>query len=187
MVKHDFPFKLYGHCLGASTLPRLTITTHFAEDGKTIWVSGGQLAEEGVEREAAQQCEFARKELQALFPWLDFSTAQFAAFRIDRVEAKQTGLLRPDSFSIKTFANYCNVFSNQDGICPRLAETLLAQLSSEMVPTGRQDTHALVHFLNHFWQGRCGAIILRQIQLGQTDISVSAIGPGTVKFGRNQV
>ena len=48
IVKHDFDYPLYAHCLGLGITPRLTITTHKAQDGKFVWYLGGQIAEEGT-------------------------------------------------------------------------------------------------------------------------------------------
>ncbi len=146
MVKHDFPFSLYGHCLGKSASPRITITTHQATDGKWVWYLGGQLAEEGVQRNTKQQCEVAQQELQKLFPWLNFQNAHFATFRVDRVEAKQTGLLRPDSFSVKAIANYFVVFPTKLAFAPALAASLLQQLSTDKICSGKSDLQALRKF-----------------------------------------
>jgi glycerol-3-phosphate dehydrogenase len=84
LAKHHFPDPLFAHCLGFGSVPRITITTHQAHDGKTVWYMGGQIAEEGVKRTAAEQIEVARKELKELLPWLDFSNVEFAAFMVER-------------------------------------------------------------------------------------------------------
>lgn len=143
MVKHDFRDPLYAHCLGLGATPRMTITTHTAADGKMIWYIGGQIAEEGINRDAARQCEVAKQELQDLFPWLDFSTAQFAAFHVDRAEAEQPGLKRPDSFTIKEIANYFAVWPTKLALTPMLAENILQRLDSENIRTGSADIREL--------------------------------------------
>lgn len=146
MAKHDFPHMLYAHCPGASTVPRITITTHRAPDGKNIWYLGGQIAEEGITRDASQQCETARHELQTLFHWLDFRDVQFAAFRVDRVEAKQSGRKRPDSFSVSAFSNYFTVFPTKLALAPALSENILQQLLSEKIRSGKSDIRELCAF-----------------------------------------
>jgi len=143
MVKHHFDYPLYAHCIGLGAMPRMTITTHFAADGKTIWYIGGQIAEEGINRDAARQCDVAKQELQALFPWVDFNNAQFAAFHIDRAEAEQPGLKRPDSFTIKKIANYFVTWPTKLALAPLLAETILQTLEQENIRTGKADIREL--------------------------------------------
>ena len=95
IVKTDFDYALYAHCLGLGSTPRVTITTHKTIDDKSVWYIGGQIAEEGVKRDSKAQIQTAKKELIELFPWLDFSKAQFATFFIDRAEALLTGWQAP--------------------------------------------------------------------------------------------
>ena len=45
MVKHSYGFDFYGHCLGAETSPRLTISSHRLPHGEHIWYLGGSLAD----------------------------------------------------------------------------------------------------------------------------------------------
>ena len=42
----------------------------------------------------------AKKELKELFPWLDFSKAEFSSFYVDRAENSQPNGHRPDSCSL---------------------------------------------------------------------------------------
>ncbi|MDX1902256.1 MAG: FAD-dependent oxidoreductase [Gammaproteobacteria bacterium] len=143
MVKHHFDYPVYAHCVGLSSVPRMTITTHRAHDGKYIWYIGGQIAEEGVHRDTARQCEVAKQELQALFPWLDFSTAAFASFPIDRAEAEQPGQRRPDSFTVKEIANYFVAWPTKLAFAPLLAENILQKLDPNTIRTGRADIREL--------------------------------------------
>jgi len=97
MVRHRLGHALYAHCIGASNKPRLTVTTHPLEDGSCIWYLGGDIAERGVDMSEADLIEAGKKELAQLFPWLDFSGADFAGVRIDRAEPRQDNLLKPDN------------------------------------------------------------------------------------------
>jgi hypothetical protein len=131
IVKHDLPYSLYAHCLGLSTTPRLTITTHKAHDGKLIWYLGGQIAETGVKLTSAQQVQVAKKELKKLFSWLDFSTAQFASFYVDRVENRQPNGGRPDSYAIKEVENMLIAWPTKLAFAPLLATEMLHLLMSK--------------------------------------------------------
>jgi len=143
MAKHAFPHDLYAHCLGSGATPRLTITTHATQDGKKIWYIGGQLAEEGALRTPEEQQAKARSELQTLFPWLDFSTVTFASFYVDRAEARQSGLTRPDSFSVESAANYIVVWPTKLVLAPLLAEHVLETLKEPSIRSGKADLRAL--------------------------------------------
>lgn len=97
LLKHRLGHRLYAHCVGTSNKPRLTVTTHDMDDGDVVWYLGGDLAEKGVERSDAQQLDAARRELDELFPWLDFSGAELAVMDVARAEPRQQGLAKPDN------------------------------------------------------------------------------------------
>jgi hypothetical protein len=97
MVKHPHTqARLYAHCMGMETTPRLTISTHTCDDGSCCWYLGGQLSEQGVKQTAEQLMLTARNELQALFPWLEWHDARFATYPVERAEPRQKNMLRPD-------------------------------------------------------------------------------------------
>lgn len=124
VVKHDIPNPVFAHCLGLSSTPRITITTHRAHDGKYIWYIGGQIAEEGVKRSSEEQIQIAKKELQELFYWLDFSSAQFASFFVDRVENLQPDGSRPDSCFMKEIQNMIVAWPTKLSLAPKLADEI---------------------------------------------------------------
>jgi glycerol-3-phosphate dehydrogenase len=96
MVRHHLPQRFYGHCLGAETTPRLTISSHPLADGSQVWYLGGSLAEKGAQLSDADVLAAARKELADLMPWLDLGAAQWAVLAVDRAEPRQRNLARPD-------------------------------------------------------------------------------------------
>ena len=108
LVKHDYPYPLYAHCMGANPSPRLTISSHKTSDAKNVWYLGGDLATDGVEQTDDSVIEKAKHELHDLFPWLDFSTSEWATLYINRAEPKQKGLIKPD----KAFAEVAKQCSN---------------------------------------------------------------------------
>jgi glycerol-3-phosphate dehydrogenase len=139
IVKHDFPDDVFAHCLGLGALPRVTITTHRTADGKYAWYIGGQLAEEGVKRDATEQIAAAAHELQELFPWLDFSTAQFATFMISRAEALQPGGKRPDSCYLEEIENVIVTWPTKLAFAPLLAEQIIQRLLQENTKSDKSD------------------------------------------------
>ncbi len=90
--------RLYAHCLGVSALPKMTITSHtLSTSGEPyiIWYLGGEIAEQGVGRSIIEQVQCAKKELQMVMPWMDFSSCQWSALAIDRAEPKMSDGSRP--------------------------------------------------------------------------------------------
>jgi glycerol-3-phosphate dehydrogenase len=146
VVKTDFTYPVFAHCLGMGSTPRITITTHQARDGKTVWYLGGQIAEEGVKYDQPAQIRLAKKELQEIFSWLDFSSASFASFFVDRAEPLQPGGKRPDSFHLEEIKNTLVVWPTKLALAPRLAEEIITTLKNSNAPVGLLDTRALRAF-----------------------------------------
>ena len=60
LVKGPTLKPLYAHCLGGGPKPRVTITTHPADDGQWVWYLGGDLAEAGGEKRAERAAALGR-------------------------------------------------------------------------------------------------------------------------------
>ena len=133
VAKHDFPHPVYAHCLGFGSTPRVTITTHAAHDAKKIWYIGGHIAEEGVKRSSEEQIDATRKELQNLFPWLDFSTVQFSSFFVDRAEPLQVDGKRPDSCYFENKQNSLIAWPTKLAFSPLLAQEIIQTLHQENI------------------------------------------------------
>jgi len=143
LVKTPFDYPLYAHCLGFGNRPRITITTHRCHDGSHIWYLGGQLAEDGISLTSEQQIQATRTELNLLFPWLDFSSAQFSSFMIDRAEPKQKSGLKPDSFYTKTLNNMTIAWPTKLAFAPKLANDIMQQLLALNLTPKMLDTREL--------------------------------------------
>lgn len=136
MAKVPFDYPLYAHCLGLGVRPRITITTHHTVDGNHIWYMGGQLAEDGIDRDSAAQIQATREELRELFPWLNFSNAEFSTFMIDRAEPKQKGGLKPESCYFKHIQNVMVAWPTKLVLAPKLAHEMVEKLQhADVVPT----------------------------------------------------
>lgn len=143
LVKTHLPYELFAHCIGLGMTPRLTITTHKASDGEWVWYIGGQIAEEGVKRESQLQIETARQELKTLFPWLDFSRAEFATFFVDRAEPLQPDGGRPDVCYAEKVENVIAAWPVKLAFAPRLAQNIIQQLSEDNITASSPDLQAL--------------------------------------------
>lgn len=143
LVSMPFDYPLYAHCLGLGARPRLTVTTHHMLDGRTVWYLGGQLAEDGVHRDSAAQIQAAREELHTLFPWLDFTHAEFATLMIDRAEPLQKGGLKPESSYTKSIHNFMIAWPTKLALAPKLASDILSQLQANHIEPQLFDTREL--------------------------------------------
>lgn len=79
----EYPF--YAHCITADPRPRMTITAHPHGEGY-VWYLGGIVAEYGLGKSDDQAIAFARKELETLFPWIDWRDKEWACYQVDRAE-----------------------------------------------------------------------------------------------------
>ena len=124
---------IYGHCLGASTVPRLTITSQHDREGRTVLYIGGGLAEEGVTRSPPEQAAAARAELRACLPWLAWDEpgeggVEIATLRIDRAEGRTPGGGRPDEPVVHGLGGAFIVWPTKLAFAPLVAQRILDAL-----------------------------------------------------------
>ncbi len=153
MVKHHYPHRFYGHCLGAETTPRLTISSHTTSYGAPVWYLGGNLAERGAQQDAATVIENARQELAELMPWLDFTQAEWATLPVERAEPLQRNFARPDNAFATAVPGINNLllgWPTKLTLAPNLANEILALLhNSGITPgAGPHDLTPLTNCLN---------------------------------------
>lgn len=97
LLRHRLAHRLYAHCIGHGSKPRLTVTTHDLPDGSLIWYLGGELAEQGAAMSDAELTDYTRRELAQLLPWLDFRDADLVPLPVDRAEPRQDSGSKPDN------------------------------------------------------------------------------------------
>jgi glycerol-3-phosphate dehydrogenase len=130
-VKFKTNYPLFAHCIEAGMNPRITITTHLGNDGKTVWYLGGQIAEDGIHRTPTEQCIAAKKELNALFPWLDLTHATWHSFFINRAESAQPGGKRPDTECVQTSGNTLVAWPTKLVLSPLLTDNIVRFLREQ--------------------------------------------------------
>lgn len=136
MVKHTYPHRFYGHCLGAETTPRLTISSHPCEDGTQVWYLGGTLAEKGANLSADEVINNAKNELAELMPWVDLSGARWATLPVDRAEPRQRNFARPDkAFASRAEAcpNVITAWPTKLTLSPNLADEVIGLLHQQRI------------------------------------------------------
>lgn len=150
MVKHNYPHKFYGHCLGAETTPRLTISSHPYNDTNQVWYLGGSLAEKGADLSPEDAISSAKKELEELMPWVDLSEAQWATLPVDRAEPRQLNFARPDKAFASTTKECPNVivaWPTKLTLCPNLADEVIELLDKQQLNASSNPIPDL-HFLD---------------------------------------
>ncbi len=133
LMRHAQLPPLYAHCVGTSSKPRITITTHRTATGETVWYLGGELAESGVERDARLQIEVAQREIRELFPWLDVRGAHWSTLRVDRAEPQQEHLVKPDHAYASWVGNNIICWPTKLALAPNLAEQISEQLKAHQI------------------------------------------------------
>lgn len=136
MIRGGLPGPLYAHCLGASMNPRITITSHYDAQGDLVWYVGGQLAEDGPKRSTAEQISVAKQEMNALFPWLDFSKVQWGTLAIDRAEPKQADGSRPEGVYAHYDNNIITAWPTKLALAPKLTEAIVQLLQRHNIKPG---------------------------------------------------
>lgn len=136
---------LFGHCMDGGTNPRLSITTHFTEAGKTVWYLGGELAEQGAKRSQAEQIAFAKSELKALFPWINFNSTHtyWNSFYIDRAEGMEIDGKRPNSFSLHTGGNVMTAWPTKLALTPKLSDAIIQFITQKGIEPQKMDISAI--------------------------------------------
>lgn len=133
IVKFKQQAPLFAHCIDSGMNPRITVTTHKTLDNQIVWYLGGQIAETGVEKSKAEQCQFAKLELTHLFPWIDFNNASFDSFFINRAEHQEPNNKRPDSFYLNTEGNISTAWPTKLALTPLLTDAFLKSLQKENI------------------------------------------------------
>ncbi len=134
---HGLPM-VYGHCLGASSTPRLTVTSQRDREGRTVLYLGGALAETGARegRPDPKQVATARGELRACLPWLEWDGVEAAAMRIDRAEGLTGDGSRPDEPVVKAIGEVVVVWPTKLAFAPLAAERVLGVLEGQGITPG---------------------------------------------------
>ena len=139
MVKHRYPHRFYGHCIGADKTPRLTISSHPMADGSQVWYLGGSLAENGAGQSADDVIARARREIADLMPWVELTDARWAALPVERAEPRQARLARPDSAFAAWAdgpANIMAAWPTKLTLSPHLADEVESRLRARGITPG---------------------------------------------------
>ena len=124
---------IYAHCIGASTKPLATITTHYHSDGDPVWYIGGKLAEEGVDAAADDLIAEAETTLPRLLPWVDLNNVSWATHKINRAEPALSRLLRPDTAYGNSVGNVHIAWPTKLALAPDLVDRFEIELAEQNI------------------------------------------------------
>ena len=122
---------IYAHSLGSGTKPIATITSHLSEDGNTIWYIGGNIAEQGVDKNFQKITTEATYLLNDILPWFDFPELEWATHAVNRAEPKQSALSRPDTAFVESKNNVHIAWPTKLALAPDLADRIIRQLQKQ--------------------------------------------------------
>jgi glycine/D-amino acid oxidase-like deaminating enzyme len=135
---------VYGHCIGNSTTPLVTITTHSTPEGGDIWYLGGGVAEHGVQLARAEQVEAARDALRRSIRFIDWARRDFEwiTVRCQRAEGRTSDGSRPAVPAVATCEGAAVVWPTKLTFAPRVASSVLRILEEQGIPPGGGDAGA---------------------------------------------
>lgn len=138
VVVRDAPFELYGHCLQLSDKPFLTVTTDRTDDG-LVWIVGGELAEQGVERTCYEQTAAAKVALAKALPWIELEQCEFDTFRVDRAEGRTRDGKRPDEPVVAEFGQVIAAWPTKLVLAPLLVDRIVEIFERDGVQPAETD------------------------------------------------
>ena len=135
---------IYAHSLGSGSKPIATITSHFDQDGNTVWYIGGNIAENGVGKSLAEISQEAEDLLHDILPWFDFPELEWAAHAINRAEPKQSGLARPDTAFVESKNNVHIAWPTKLALAPDLADRVIEKLQQQNLQIGSHSLNPIL-------------------------------------------
>lgn len=133
VMVRPLPQALYGHGIVGKPKPRLTVTAHPNGRDGYVWYLGGNIAEEGAKMTEDETLHFARRELEAVFPHIDWSNKQWATWAGDRAEPyDETGQLPPGPF-VQQRGRVMVAWPTKLTFAPALADRLFDKLQERKI------------------------------------------------------
>ncbi len=135
--------EIYAHCIGASTKPIATISTHLHSDGDKVWYIGGNIAEQGVGRDQQALITETINTLKEILPWVNLEQLQWTTHCINRAEPEQKNLLRPDTAFLASQDNLHVAWPTKLALTPNLSDQVIKQLNAQQTPPSTKEVQVL--------------------------------------------
>lgn len=136
IMVRPLPQALYGHGIVGRPKPRVTVTSHPDNAGGYIWYLGGNVAEEGAKLSEAEALAFAKKEMQEIFPAIDWEQKEWASWYGERAEALDASRHLPSGPCVQQRGKILLVWPTKLTFVPALADNVFKWLEqSKIKPT----------------------------------------------------
>jgi glycine/D-amino acid oxidase-like deaminating enzyme len=127
------PRPLYGHGIVGKPKPRVTVTSHPDGKGSYTWYLGGNIAEEGAKLSETEALAFAKKEMQEIFPAIDWEQKEWASWYGDRAEALDPSGHLPPGPRIEPHEKILLAWPTKMTFVPALADDVLSWLEKNKI------------------------------------------------------
>lgn len=157
--------QIFAHCVGSSSKPIATITTHTHSDGEHVWYIGGSIAEDGVGLEDDILIEKTQETLLGILPWIDLKNTQWTTHKVNRAEPSQKNHLRPDTAYVESKNNIHVAWPTKLALTPNLSDKIIQNIeknNTDKLSKEEQETTDLVikglpekydiTFLENLWE-----------------------------------
>ena len=119
---------IFGHHLGSSSRPKVTISTHYVNKKQILYI-GGEVSESGVNLPDEEQIIQIDQSLREALSWIDLDIDKIEVLRINRAEAKNKKVLKPDSFFLGRKKGLMVCWPTKLAFAPLIANSVLNKIN----------------------------------------------------------
>jgi glycine/D-amino acid oxidase-like deaminating enzyme len=123
---------LFGHGIVNSPKPRITVTSHRYDAGY-VWYLGGGVAEKSASMEERAAFRFARSELKAIFPKLEWDSKEWASWHGDRAEPIDSKGELPNGPAVREYGRVLLAWPVKLTFAPLLADHVSGLMARDHV------------------------------------------------------
>jgi hypothetical protein len=133
VIVKPMEYPLFGHGVVNNPKPRVTVTSHTLATGGYAWYLGGAIAEDTASMSDAEALAYARKEMEDMFPRVDWSHKEWATWYGVRAEARDPlGALAAGPV-VQEYGNVLVAWPTKLTFTPILADNVLALIEARHI------------------------------------------------------
>lgn len=130
---------IYAHSLGSGSKPVATITSHLDHENNVVWYIGGNIAEQGVDKNFESLTTEAKALLKDILPWFELPELIWSTHAINRAEPKQSALSRPDTAFVESKNNIHITWPTKLALAPALSDSVIKELKKQGLSAEKHD------------------------------------------------
>jgi hypothetical protein len=108
-----------------------TITSHLDSANNIVWYIGGNIAEQGVNKDFDSITTEAEALLRDILPWFKLPELDWSSHAINRAEPKQSALSRPDTAFVESNNNIHIAWPTKLALAPALSDSVISALTKQ--------------------------------------------------------